>query len=69
MYALTLSYECGEDPTCLTIPEPTPTDPTGLPFGAPLNVTGRVYLEPLTGTRPDPAELIFHRVFVLRRRR
>jgi hypothetical protein len=68
VYALTISYECHDDPTCLTIPEPTSSNPDGLPFGHPFSVTGRTYLDPDTDTRPAIEELIFHRVFILTKR-
>ena len=65
LYAFTISYDCGSDSVCVTIPQPTPDNPQGIPFGNPIDFTGRVYLDPATGTRPSIGELMIHRVFVL----
>jgi hypothetical protein len=65
LYAFTISYDCGSDPACVTVPQPTPDNPQGIQFGNPLDVTGRIYLDPATNTRPSIGELKFHRVFVL----
>lgn len=65
LYALTISYDCTGEPVCLQIPQPTPDNPVGIPFGAPFRITNRTYLDPVTLTRPKSGELIFERSFVL----
>lgn len=65
LYAFTVSYDCGNDPWCVTIPQPTPANSEGIVFGDPFELTGRIYLDPATGTRPAVDELIFHKVFIL----
>jgi hypothetical protein len=67
LYAFTISYDCAGDPVCVTIPQPTPDNPQGIPFGSALDVTGRVYLDPATNTRPATGDLIPHRVFLLKK--
>jgi hypothetical protein len=66
LYAFTISYDCENEPTCLTIPEPTAGSP-GVRYGDPLDITGRIYLDPNTNTRPSEDEIIFHRVFFLKK--
>lgn len=66
LYAFTLAYDCHGDPVCVTIPQPSGTQ-LGIPYGDPINLTGRTYLDPTSQTRPSAAELIPHRVFILRR--
>jgi hypothetical protein len=48
---------------CLEIPEPTPDDPVGIPFGNPFKVTGRLYNDPLTAVRPALGEIVVDRVY------
>jgi hypothetical protein len=68
LYAFTISYDCEGDPTCLTIPQPTITDPNGVQYGDPFDVNGRIYLDPTTYTRPSTNEIYFHRVFIMTRK-
>lgn len=67
LYAFTLSYHCAGDPVCITIPQATAGQPIGIPYGSPINITGRVYLDPQTKTRPSTSDIIPHRVFILRK--
>lgn len=66
LYAFTIGYDCTNEPVCLTIPQPTESDPVGITFGDPLDITARQYLDPATGTRPSDGEVIFERVFILK---
>ncbi len=67
LYAFTVSYDCSNEPVCFTIPQPTATSPVGIPFGTPIDTTTRYYVDPATDTRPSSNEVIFHRVFVLKK--
>ncbi len=64
VYTVTTSYNCGDDPTCLTIPD----NEEGIPFGEPLHSQGRVYLNLVSQTRPSQDEVIFQRVLILTKR-
>jgi hypothetical protein len=62
LYAFSLSYNCPPgDTLCITIPQGT----GGVPIGTPVELIGRIYLEPATRTRPSKNELIVERVFVM----
>jgi hypothetical protein len=65
LYALTIGYDCTGEAVCLQIPEPTPDQPLGIPFGTQLRMLSRFYLDPATNTRPSLNEIIPHRVFML----
>lgn len=68
LYAFTLSYDCGNDPLCVTIPEVATADqPYTIPFGQALDITGRVYLDPQTNTRPSTNDIITHKVFIMQK--
>jgi hypothetical protein len=68
LYAFTMSYDCQSDATCITIPQPSSSQPEGIPYGNAIDVTGRVYLDPQTKTRPSTHDIINHRVFILHRK-
>ncbi|HSB02558.1 MAG TPA: hypothetical protein VLE49_18045, partial [Anaerolineales bacterium] len=68
LYAFTVSYDCTGEPVCFTIPQPTADNAVGIPFGDPIDTTARYYVDPATKTRPSSDEVIFHRVFVLKKR-
>lgn len=66
LYAFYMSYNCPPgDPICVRIP----TDPAngGVPLGTPLEMAGRMYLEPATATRPSNNEVVLERVFWLQK--
>jgi hypothetical protein len=65
LYAFTMSYDCTGELVCLTIPQPTSTNPVGVAFGDTVGESLRAYVDPKTHTRPDSTELILQRVFVL----
>jgi hypothetical protein len=65
LYAFTISYDCTGQAVCYTIPQSTPTNPVGVPFGTPLDTSTRFYVDPATNTRPSVNELILHRTFLL----
>lgn len=65
LYAFTISYDCIGEAVCLQIEEPTLNDPIGVPFGDPLDISARYYMDPVTETRPSSSEVILHRVFLL----
>ena len=67
LYAFTMSYDCGGDPLCVTIPEPAPGQPYGIPYGQLVDITGRVYLDPQTHTRPSTNDILTHKVFIMRK--
>jgi hypothetical protein len=64
LYAYAISYDCNGLSFCLQIPAPTPQNPIGLGPGAPFEVWGRSYVEPRSGVRPDPSEVVRHQVLV-----
>jgi len=64
LYAYAISYNCGTLKYCMNIPAPTLSNPVGLAPGAPFLLWGRAYVDPLTGVRPDSAELVTHQVLV-----
>jgi hypothetical protein len=68
LYAFTIAYDCTGEPVCVRIPEPTLSNPVGIPFGTAFTVLGRYYLDPATQTRPGIGTVIPHRVFTLIRR-
>lgn len=68
LYAYVISYRCGNTKHCLAIPAPTPEEPVGLNPGDTFFVMGRSYVEPTTGVRPMPEEIIKHQTFVATRR-
>lgn len=63
LYAFTMSFDCTGEKVCLTIPQPTPTNPVGVTLGDTIGESFRAYVDPKTLTRPDSNELIFQRVF------
>lgn len=67
LYAYLVSFDCAGLSHCLQIPQPTPDNPVGIPAGKPFIVAGRSYLEPRSGVRPDPSELIAHQVWLGRK--
>lgn len=67
LYSFTVSYDCSNEPVCFTIPQPTVNNPIGIPFGDPIDTTTRYYVDPATDTRPSSNEVLFHRVFVLKK--
>jgi hypothetical protein len=67
LYAFTMSYDCQGDPLCVVIPRPVGSTP-GIAVGAAIDVTGRIYLDPQTLTRPSTTDIQPHRVVVLRHR-
>ncbi|GEM_PF-1983457 len=68
LYAFTISYDCTGERVCLLVSQPTATNPVGVPFGDPLDVSARYYVDPSTETRPSSSEVIFHRVFLLKKK-
>jgi len=64
LYAYAISYNCNGLSFCLQIPAPTPENPIGLAPGAPFDLWGRSYVEPSSGVRPDPSEIVRHQVLV-----
>jgi hypothetical protein len=68
LYAFTVSYDCGNEPDCQVIPEPTTANPAGVAFGKEINLTSRYYVDPATGTRPKLTEVLRHRVLVLKKK-
>jgi hypothetical protein len=68
LYAYAVSYDCKGLKHCLNIPPVTPENPIGLPPGATFGLWERQYVNPLTGVRPDPAEVITQQVLVGTRR-
>jgi len=68
IYAFTISYDCTGEAACVVIPEPTESDKVGVEFGMEMNIATRYYLDPATGTRPSIAEVIPHRVLVLKKK-
>lgn len=67
LYAFTIGYDCSGEAVCLQIPQPTDDNPIGAALGTPIDVTSRAYLDPATLTRPSSDEVIFHRVFILKK--
>lgn len=67
LYAFTISHDCSGETVCLQIPQPTADNPIGAALGTPIDVTSRAYLDPATLTRPSSDEVIFHRVFFLKK--
>ncbi len=67
LYAFTIGYDCNGELVCLTIPQPTATQ-MGVAIGDNIDVTGRTYVELVTGTRPSTSEVIGSRVFLLQRK-
>lgn len=65
LYAFTVGYDCSDTPGCRPVPEPSADNPVGVPFGQPVDLTARYYLDPVTQTRPHRGELIPHRLFLL----
>lgn len=64
LYAYAVSYDCNGLSFCLQIPAPTAQNPVGLAPGAPFELWGRAYVEPRSGVRPDPSEIVRHQVLV-----
>ena len=64
LYAYAISYDCNGLSFCVQIPAPTADRPVGLAPGAPFEVWGRAYVEPRSGVRPDPSEIVRHQVLV-----
>lgn len=64
LYAYAISYDCNGLSFCVQIPAPTAEQPVGLAPGAPFEVWGRKYVEPRSGVRPDPSEIVRHQVLV-----
>jgi hypothetical protein len=64
LYAYAISYDCSGLGFCMQIPAPTTENPIGLGPGAPFELWGRSYVEPRSGVRPDPSEVVRHRVLV-----
>lgn len=64
LYAYAISYDCNGLSFCVQIPPPTPEQPVGLAPGAPFEVWGRKYVEPRSGVRPDPSEIVRHQVLI-----
>lgn len=65
LYAFTLGYRCDAgDPVCITIPQ---DGANGAPPGTPLRIGSRLYLDPVTKTRPNAPDLALERSFLLRK--
>jgi hypothetical protein len=64
LYAYIISYDCAGKQFCVEIPPPTVANPIGLPPGSPFIVVGRDYVDPRSGVRPDPNELVHSRFFI-----
>ena len=65
LYAFTMSYDCTGEAVCLTIPQPTSTNPIGVTFGDTIGESARIYVDPKTLTRPSSSQIIFQNVYVL----
>ena len=63
LFAWRIARDCTGDAHCLEVP--TTACPTGAALGAPLTIAFRAYLEPGTGTGPDPATLVRERSFLV----
>lgn len=64
LYAYVVSYDCAGLQHCLQIPAPTAANPIGLEPGAPFGLYERSYVDPRTGVRPSPTEIVRHQVFI-----
>lgn len=64
LYAYVISYDCTGIEYCLAIPAPTPANPIGLAPGAPFGLYERSYVDPHTGVRPSPSEIVHQQVLV-----
>jgi hypothetical protein len=65
LYAYTVGYNCTGQIWCATIPQPSNGN-VGIPQGDPMRFLGRLYLDPLTKTRPLSSEIIFDDVYILK---
>jgi len=63
LFAWRIARDCTGDSHCLEVP--TTACPTGAALTAPLTLAFRAYLEPGTGTGPDPATLVRERSFLV----
>jgi hypothetical protein len=65
LYAYTVGYNCAGQVWCATIPQPGGGN-AGVPLGDPMRFVGRLYLDPLTKTRPEASEILFEDVYILK---
>ena len=65
LYAYTVGYNCAGQVWCATIPQPGGGN-AGVPLGDPMCFVGRLYLDPLTKTRPEASEILFEDVYILK---
>jgi hypothetical protein len=64
LYAYTVGFNCTGQVWCATIPQPSNGN-VGITLGEPIRFVGRLYLDPLTKTRPLSSEIIFDAVYIL----
>jgi hypothetical protein len=68
LYAWKAARNCGNDPQCLKIELPEYLQPcTAVDLNLPLFVGFRAYLEPATAVGPNPAELLYDQVIMLKK--
>jgi hypothetical protein len=65
LYAYTVGFNCTGQVWCATIPQPSNGN-AGIPLGEPMRFVGRLYLDPLTKTRPLASEIIIDDVYILK---
>jgi hypothetical protein len=64
LYAYTVGFNCTGQVWCATIPQPSSGN-VGVTPGSPMRFVGRLYLDPLTKTRPLSSEIILDDVYIL----
>ena len=65
LYAYTVGFNCTGQVWCATIPQPV-NGSVGITPGEPMRLMGRLYLDPLTKTRPLSSEIILDSVYILK---